>query len=67
MILTSVSCARKLVFFTSTVVPAAQGTVKVKQDKNRNYVIKVQISDMAEVSRLQGNKTTYVVCMFSDK
>jgi hypothetical protein len=67
MILTITSCSRKLVFFTSSVVPAAQGTVKVRKDKNSNFVIKVQISDLAEVSRLQGNKITYVVWMVKDK
>lgn len=30
------SCARKVSFQTSSVVPAAQGSVKVTKDKNEN-------------------------------
>jgi len=59
------SCSRKLVFATSVVVPAAEGTVSIRKDRNKNYSIKVQISDLAEVSRLQGSKLTYVVWMVS--
>jgi hypothetical protein len=67
LLLSFSSCSKKMVFFTSAVVPAAQGTVNIKKDKNNNYLIKIQISDMAEVTRLQGNKLTYVVWMVTDK
>jgi hypothetical protein len=60
------SCARKATFLTSPVVPAARGTVKVKKDKNNNYLIKIYISGLAEVDRLQPAKKTYVVWMISD-
>ena len=60
------SCARKVSFLTSSVVPAAQGTVKVKQDNNKNYDIKIEISNLAEPDRLQPSKKTYVVWMDSD-
>ena len=34
------SCAtRKATFLSSAVVPAAEGTVKVKKDNNKNYTI----------------------------
>lgn len=60
------SCARKISFQTSTVVPAAEGTVKVKKDKNNNYRISVAISNLAEPTRLQPSKNTYVVWMDTD-
>ncbi|MEP7109765.1 MAG: hypothetical protein ABI760_17345 [Ferruginibacter sp.] len=57
------SCARKVSFQTSSVVPAAQGRVKVKKDNNNNYGIKISITNLAEPSRLQPPKNTYVVWM----
>ena len=60
------SCARKISFQTSTFVPAAEGTVKVKKDKNNNYRISVAISNLAEPTRLQPSKNTYVVWMDTD-
>lgn len=50
-----------------SVVPAAKGTVKVKQDNNKNYVIDVKIQDLAEIERLQSTKQTYVVWMETDR
>ena len=60
------SCSRKASFLTSTVVPAARGTVTVKRDNNENYTIKVQLSDLAEAARLDPPKATYVVWIVTD-
>ena len=60
------SCARKISFITSSVVPAARGTLIIKHDKNSNYVIKIEISDLAEVSRLSPPRQTYVIWMMND-
>jgi hypothetical protein len=57
------SCAQKIVFNNSTVVPAAQGKVKVKKDNNNNFVVSVNIIHLTDPSRLQPSKTTYVVWM----
>lgn len=57
------SCAQTVKFQTSSVVPAAQGTVKVKQDDNSNYRIAVTIKDLADIERLDPSKETYVVWM----
>jgi hypothetical protein len=62
-----VSCAKDISFLTSSVVPAARGTVKVKQDNNKNNVIEVSITDLAEVSRLEPSKLTYIVWMETDQ
>ena len=61
------SCATKAKFINSSVVPGAQGTVKVKTDKNDNYVIKVQIDNLATPDRLEPPKNAYVVWMETDK
>mgnify|MGYP003605335035 CR=1 FL=1 len=55
------SCSQKIAFQNSTVVPAAQGIVTIKKDNNKNYAIKIKISNLAEVQRLQTTKNVYVV------
>jgi hypothetical protein len=55
------SCSKKIAFMNSSVVPAAQGYVKINRDKNKNYVIQVTVSNLAEIERLQSSSTTYVV------
>src|SRR5665647_2144263 len=67
MILSFASCSTKALFLTSSVVPAAKGYVKVKTDKNKNYVIQMQISNLAGVERLQPVRQTYVVWMVTDQ
>jgi hypothetical protein len=61
------SYAKKITFLSSSVVPAARGYVKVTRDKNKNYVIQVQVLDLAEVNRLQPSKHAYVVWILTDK
>jgi hypothetical protein len=61
------SCAKKAQFLTSSVVPAAEGEVSVKKDKNENYAVKLEINNLAEVSRLQPPKQHYVVWMETDR
>jgi hypothetical protein len=61
------SCAQKAVFQTSSVVPAAEGTVKIKSDNNENYSIKMDITNLADVDRLQPPKNSYVVWLESDQ
>ena len=63
LILSLLSCATKATFLTSNVVPAARGTVTVKDDKNNNYVIKLKIANLAEAERLPQAGSTYVVWM----
>ncbi len=67
MIFSLVSCSTKALFLTSSVVPAANGYVKLKNDKNNNYVIQMEISNLAGVERLQPAKQTYVVWMLTDQ
>ncbi len=67
LVLSISACAKKTSFLTSSVVPAARGTVVVKTDKNKNYVVQVQLSGLAEVERLQPDKQAYVVWMLTDQ
>ena len=57
------SCAKKVSFLTSSVVPAARGYVQVKSDNNKNYAIAIHLTDLAEVKRLQPAKQMYIVWM----
>ncbi|MEO7309121.1 MAG: hypothetical protein ABIX01_01890 [Chitinophagaceae bacterium] len=55
------SCANKIPFQTSSVVPAAEGSVKVKKDENNNYSIDLNVIRLADPKRLEPSKSTYVV------
>ncbi len=48
-------------------MPAAEGVVTVKEDKNNNYLIKLEITNLAAVDRLNPPKNTYVVWMETDR
>ncbi len=62
MIFLMSSCAtRKATFLSSVVVPAAEGTVKVKKDNNNNYAIKIEVTNLAEPDKLQPAMNAYVV------
>lgn len=61
------SCATKSAFLDSSIVPAARGTVKVTTDKNQNYVIQLEIQNLAEPERLQPPKKLYVVWMVTQQ
>jgi hypothetical protein len=61
------SCATSVSFLNSSVVPAAEGSVKIKMDKNKNYAILISISNLAESTRLQPSKQTYIVWMVTDR
>ena len=57
------SCATKYVFNNSFVVPAAEGSVKVKKDKNNNYKVILDVKRLADPSRLNPSKAVYIVWM----
>ena len=57
------SCAKKLTFDTSSIVPGAEGSVKIKSDKNKNTSIDLSVDRLADPSRLNPPKKTYVVWM----
>ena len=59
------SCSKKIAFQSSSVVPAAEGTVKVTKDNNSNYVIRLELSNLAEPEKLQPSKQTYVCLLYT--
>ncbi|MHB1922341.1 MAG: hypothetical protein ACYCOO_08905 [Chitinophagaceae bacterium] len=61
------SCARKITFLASSVVPGAKGTVTVKKDNNKNYDISIHLFNLADPSKLQPPKQSYVVWMETDQ
>ena len=54
-------------FLTSTVVPAAEGSVKVKKDKNNNYGIDLHVKRLADPQRLSPAKAMYIVWMETEQ
>lgn len=61
------SCARKLTFGISPVVPAATGLVKIKRSKNDTYSIDVKVKNLAQPQRLSPPRGVYVVWIQSDR
>lgn len=61
------ACAPSMTFQTSSVVPAATGNVKVKRDKNQNYVISIDVQNLAPADRLTPPQRTYIAWMESDR
>lgn len=61
------SCSNKMTFLTSSVVPAARGTVKVKTDSNKNHTIDISLVNLAEPERLNPPKKMYMVWMETDQ
>lgn len=61
------SCSRKIEFETSSVVPAARGTVKVKSDDNKNNAVKIELINLAEPERLDPPRQMYMVWMTTDQ
>ncbi len=57
------SCAKKIMFGNSAVVPAAVGSVKIKSDNNKNQTIEVSVNNLAPANKLTPPKNTYVVWM----
>jgi hypothetical protein len=61
LIICFAACGTKIPFTTSTVIPTADGSVKVKRDNNNNYSIDINIKHLADPNRLVPAKTMYVV------
>lgn len=55
------SCATKMIFTVSPVVPVAEGSVKITKSKNENFIINVTIINLPEPARLTPSRKVYVV------
>jgi len=60
------ACSKKVVFGTSTVVPAATGKVKMKKDRNNNYALDISIENLTSPKRLDPPKNVYVAWIETD-
>lgn len=61
MILSLSSCARKMMFTKSVVVPGASGWVKVKKDHNGNYNINLSVKDLPAPEKLVPPRQYYII------
>lgn len=61
------SCGKKISFLHSTVVPGAEGLVKIKQDNNKNYALDISVVNLAQANDLTPPKNTYVVWMETEE
>ena len=61
------SCANKMAFQTSTITPAATGSVKIKKDNNGNYAVNIHVTHLAPPDRLTPPKKVYVAWLVTDK
>lgn len=59
--------AQKIPFVQSSIVPAAEGYVKINTDRNKNNIIKISIKNLAKIERLDPDMKTYVVWMVTDR
>ena len=61
-----ISCASSSKFPISSVVPAAEISDEMKQDKNKNYIIEVSAKNLASADRLTPPRKMYVVWITTD-
>lgn len=61
------SCATKYTFSNSQVVPAAEGSVKVKKDNNNNYKNDLKVRRLANSRRLVPPREMYIVWMETEQ
>lgn len=67
IILSITSCSQKIPFAISSVVPSAEGSVKVKSDKNNNYTIELSVVRLVDPARLTPTKVGYIIWMQTEK
>lgn len=60
------ACTPKMTFTNSTIAPAATGTIRVKKDKNANYIVNVDVANLAPSKNLDPPKAIYLVWMESN-
>lgn len=60
------SCATTTKFPVSNVAPAAEITVKKKQDNNKNYAIEVVAKNLASAQRIDSSKKNYNVWLVTE-
>lgn len=54
-------CSGPVAFKTSEITPAATGSVKVKENKNGNYTVEMEVQNLAPADKLKPSRKYYVV------
>lgn len=67
VVLLLVSCGTTAKFPVSSVTPAAEITAKMKQDKNKNYVIEVTARNLSSADRLNPPMNNYIVWIVTEE
>jgi hypothetical protein len=57
------SCSQSVRFAVSSVVPSAEGSVKLTKDENQNKMIVLKVRNLVDPSRLTPAKKLYLVWM----
>jgi hypothetical protein len=57
------SCSKSVRFAVSSVVPSAEGSVKLTKDENQNKLIVMKVRNLVDPSRLTPPKKIYLVWM----
>ena len=55
------SCSHRILFTNSSVVPAAEGSIRMSHDNNQNGTLNVYVKHLAPPERLTPAKRVYVV------
>ncbi|MEJ6981275.1 hypothetical protein WG906_12480 [Pedobacter sp. P351] len=61
------SCAQRVRFRPSKLVPSAQGYVKITKDESQNHTIKIKVSNVSTPQKLYPSKEVYVVWIETEK
>lgn len=62
-VFTMSACSTSMNFLTSSIVPAASGSIRTSKDKNDNYTLSVDVRNLAEPKNLTPAKEAYIVWM----
>lgn len=61
------SCSKKITFMQSAIVPAVEGRVKIKTDRNNNYLLNIRVLHLADPANLPQPAKVYVVWITTDR
>ena len=67
LVLSITSCAQKISFLKSSVVPSAEGEVSIEKDSNNNYKLHISVMRLAEPDRLNPSKKLYMAWMETEE
>ncbi len=60
------ACSQKQVFKTSAIVPEATGYVTISKNNQKNYIVKIELTNLEDVNKLATTANAYVVWLVSE-